>query len=193
MQLVLTSVLLAEEQAISCWTDISEWNILCFSADKTPQPKQSSLLPSLPSSLQSQWLWHPKWFHLKDPQVVALLWDDMYHPFETLLLSVDGEGRHLDSFKWGQQTSRLPAWGRFDTTSIGTVCREEQKHNHTVPVLNSDFQSQLRMYSVDHCKVQTCHEHMASLDFHLTLLKCWVLIKSSTLAKCTVVSGGKML
>lgn len=155
------------------------------------KPHNSVLPPPLPPFRVNDFD-IPSGFILKTLRWQRLLWDDMYHPLEALPLSLGSEGRHLDSFKWGQQTSRLPARGRFDTAEIGTVCGEKWKHNQAMPALNSDFQSQLRMHLAAHCKVQTCHAHMTSLNFHLSHLKCWVLLKTSVLAKCTVVSGGKM-
>lgn len=94
----------------------------------------------------------------------------MDHPLKTLSLSLDSEGRHLDSVKWGKQTSRLLTWSIFDTIEIGAVCGEKWEYNHSMPVRKSAFQSQLRMHLVAHCKVQICHARETSLNFHLSLL-----------------------
>lgn len=182
-------MLLAGKQAISCSTEISEWNILCFPTEETLQLKQSFLLPAFRENdfdiLSSFILNILKW--------QRLLRHGVYHPLEALPLSPDSEGRCLDSFKWGQQTSRLPAQARFDTVEISTVCGEKWKHNHAIPVSNSDIQSQLRTHLVAHCKVQTYDAHVTSLPFRLSLLKCWVLFETSVLAKCSVITGGMVL
>lgn len=118
-------------------------------------PTTQTFLPSplLPSSLQSEWLRRPEWFQLKDSQVAGTPPDDMYHPLEPLSLSLDSQKRHLDSFKWGQQTSRLPTQDRSDTVEISTVCGEKWKCNHAIATLSSDFQSKLKIYLVAHFKI----------------------------------------
>lgn len=183
---------LAGKQTISCCMDISEWNILCFSTEQTPQLKHSSLLPSVLPAFRGNDFDVLSGFSLKTPRWQRLLRGDMYHSLEALPLSLDSQKRHLDSFKWGQQTSRLPAQDRFDTVEISAVCGEKRKRNHAIAMLNSDFQSQLKIYLVAHFKIQACHAHIKSLNFYSSCFNVKPCLKLQSLQSTvwSVVGGG---
>lgn len=129
-------------------------------------PTTQTLLPSFLPAFRANDFDILSGFSLKTLRWQGLLCDDMYHPLEALPLSLDSQKRDLDSFKWGQQTSRLPTQDRFDIVEIGTVCPEKWKYNHAIAVLNSDFQSKLKICFVAHFKIQACHAHITAVNFH---------------------------
>lgn len=163
--------------------------------EQTPQLKLFLLLSSFLPAFRVNDFDILSGFSLKTLRWQGLLWDDTYHPLEAPPLSLDSLKRHLDSFKWGQQTSRLPAQDRFDTVEIGTVCGEKWKCDYAIAGLNSDFSKPIKNMFGCHVKRHAMpieHLLISSLSFHCSSFSVEPCLKPQSLQSTLwwVVGGG---